>query len=77
MTVRERAAKAGAERGVSQAEIAYAWVAAQPAVTAPIIGVTKLPQLEQALASTKIKLTADEIKALEAPYKPKPVMGHS
>ena len=64
-------------RGVSQAEIAYAWVAAQPAVTAPIIGVTKLPQLEQALASTKIKLTADEIKALEAPYKPKTVMGHS
>jgi aryl-alcohol dehydrogenase (NADP+) len=74
--IADAAADIAAKRGVSHAQVAYAWVAAQPAITAPIIGVTKLPQLDEALASTKLKLTDAEKKALEAPYRPKAVMGH-
>ncbi|MFK8025022.1 MAG: aldo/keto reductase [Ilumatobacter sp.] len=53
------------------AQIALAWVAAKPAVTAPIIGVTKLPQLHDAIASTEIELTDEDVAELEAPYVPR------
>jgi aryl-alcohol dehydrogenase-like predicted oxidoreductase len=46
-------------------------------VTAPIVGATKLYQLEEAAAAVQVKLTADEVTFLEAPYKPHPVLGHS
>jgi aryl-alcohol dehydrogenase-like predicted oxidoreductase len=46
-------------------------------VTAPIVGVTKLPQLEDALASVEVELTADEIERLETPYEPHAIAGHS
>ena len=63
------------ERGVSRAQVALAWVAKHPAVTAPIVGVTKLSQLDDAVASVDVALTADEIRALEAPYTPQPIQG--
>ena len=47
-------------RGVGPAELAIAWVASHPAVTAPIIGVRTLDHLEQALRSQEIKLTVEE-----------------
>ena len=65
------------ERGVSRAQVALAWVAKHPAVTAPIVGVTKLSQLDDAVASVDVTLTADEISALEAPYTPQPIQGMS
>ena len=71
----EAAAKIAADRGVSRAQIALAWVSKHPAVTAPIVGVTKPQQLEDAIASVDIQLTADEIGALESPYTPQPVQG--
>ncbi|WP_341896616.1 hypothetical protein [Ferrovibrio terrae] len=46
-------------------------------VTAPIIGASKMYQLEDALGALAVTLTADEIKALEEPYQPHPVLGHS
>jgi aryl-alcohol dehydrogenase-like predicted oxidoreductase len=63
-------------RGVSMARVAYAWILAKPAVTAPIIGVTKPEQLEDALAATELVLTEAEVAAMEAPYKPHPILGH-
>ncbi len=63
-------------RGVSPAEVALAWLLAQPAVTAPIIGATRLPHLEAAIRSVDLELTPDEIQALEAPYQPHTVRGH-
>ncbi len=68
----EQVAKA---RGVPMAQIAMAWVLAKPEVTAPIVGVSKLSQLEDALAAVALTLTADEITAIEAPYKPLVVTG--
>ena len=72
--VREVAAIAVA-RGVSRAQVALAWVARHPAVTSPIVGVTKPHHLDDALASLDLELTDDEVRRLEAPYTPQPVQG--
>jgi aryl-alcohol dehydrogenase-like predicted oxidoreductase len=71
----ERVGAIAAQRGVARAQIALAWVARHPAVTAPIVGATKPQHLEDAIASTDIVLTADEIRSLEEPYTPQPVSG--
>ncbi len=63
-------------RGVSNAQVAIAWVLAKPGVTAPIVGASKPKHLEDAIAAASLKLTDDEIKALEAHYRPKPVAGN-
>lgn len=63
-------------RGVSPAQIALAWLLAKPAVAAPIIGATKLQHLDDALAALDVQLSDEEIKQLEAPYRPHPVRGH-
>jgi 1-deoxyxylulose-5-phosphate synthase len=47
------------------------------AVTAPIVGATRLSHLEDAVASTSVELSAEEIERLEEPYRPRPVLGHS
>jgi 1-deoxyxylulose-5-phosphate synthase len=57
-------------RGESRAKVALAWVMQKPGVTAPIIGATKLDQLDEAIAATELTLTAEEVKILEAPYTP-------
>jgi aryl-alcohol dehydrogenase-like predicted oxidoreductase len=68
----EQLAKA---RGVPMAQIGLAWVLAKPEVTAPIVGVTKVSQLDDAIGAIDVKLTAEEIAALEAPYTPIKVTG--
>jgi 1-deoxyxylulose-5-phosphate synthase len=70
-------AEVAKERGVSGSQIALAWVLSKSYVTAPIIGATKLDHLDQAIAALDIKLSEDEIKQLEEPYKTHPVLGHS
>jgi aryl-alcohol dehydrogenase (NADP+) len=64
------------ERGVSRAQVALAWVSRHPAVSAPIVGVTKPHHLDDAIASVDLMLTADEVQRLELPYTPQPVQGH-
>ena len=56
------------------AQVALAWALSKPAVTAPIVGATKIKHLEDALGALDVKLSADEIAALEAPYTPKSVV---
>jgi aryl-alcohol dehydrogenase-like predicted oxidoreductase len=65
------------EKGVSNAALAYAWLLHQAGVSSPIIGVSKPGQLEQALEALEIRLNADELGRLAAPYQPHPVIGHS
>jgi aryl-alcohol dehydrogenase-like predicted oxidoreductase len=62
---------------VPNAQIALAWLLAQPGVTAPIIGASKLSHLEDAFAALAITLDEEELKALSAPYRPHPVLGIS
>ena len=73
----ERLAKVAGERGIPMAQVALAWLLTKPAITAPIVGATKLHHLEDAVAAVGLKLTADEVKALEEPYVPHPVLGLS
>ncbi|ABX17810.1 MULTISPECIES: aldo/keto reductase [Burkholderia] len=64
-----------AARNVPRAQVALAWVAQKRGVTAPIVGISKLPQLDDALAALDLKLTDDEIATLERPYVPHAVAG--
>ena len=63
-------------RGVPSAQVALAWLLHKPMVTAPIVGASKAQHLEDAVAAVSLKLTAEEIKALEEPYVPHPIAGH-
>jgi len=66
-----------AERhGRPPAQIAYAWVATRPGITAPIVGISKLHQFDDAIAALEVKLTPEDVALMEAPYQPKPVAGH-
>src|SRR5476649_1009390 len=64
-------------RGVSNMQLALAWVLKNGAITSPIIGTSKPHHLDDALAGLTIKLTDDEVKALEVPYEPKRVLDHA
>jgi aryl-alcohol dehydrogenase-like predicted oxidoreductase len=63
------------KRGVSNAQIALAWMLHQPGITAPIIGATKPHHLEEAVKALDVRLTEDEIAYLEEPYQPHPILG--
>lgn len=63
-------------RGAKMAQVALAWVASHPQVTAPIVGASKTAQLDDAIAALEIELTADEKEKLEAPYVPHAIAGH-
>jgi aryl-alcohol dehydrogenase (NADP+) len=71
----ERVATLAEARGVPRAQIALAWLLSKPVVTSPIVGVTKMQHLEDAIAAVDLKLTAEEIASLEEPYTPHPVVG--
>src|SRR3984885_6475328 len=62
-------------RGISRAQVALAWVLSKPVITAPIVGATKLHHLDDAIAAVDVRLSADEIAALEEPYVPHEVVG--
>jgi aryl-alcohol dehydrogenase-like predicted oxidoreductase len=66
----DRVVEVAGRRGVSPAQIALAWVLRQPGVTAPIVGASKMEQLEQAIAALDIALTDDECRQLEELYEP-------
>jgi aryl-alcohol dehydrogenase (NADP+) len=74
-TVADRVVEIAARRAVKPAQIALAWLLAQPGVTAPIIGASRLSHLDEALEALSIALTADERAFLEEPYQPHPVLG--
>ncbi|MBN2044711.1 MAG: aldo/keto reductase [Anaerolineales bacterium] len=68
--------KLAKEHGAAPAQIALAWLLHKPGVAAPIIGATKMPHLEQAVQALEIKLSGEEIAALETRYQPHPILGH-
>jgi aryl-alcohol dehydrogenase-like predicted oxidoreductase len=75
--VADRVAEVAAGRGVPPAQIALAWLLHKPAVTAPIVGATKLRHVDDALAATTVQLSDEEISRLEELYVPHRVLGHS
>lgn len=73
----DRVSEVAAQRGISNAQVALAWLLSKPAVTAPIIGASKMSHLDDAIHAVEIKLSDEEIAALEEPYRPHPVIGHT
>lgn len=65
------------EHNVGPAQLALAWMLNKPGITAPIIGATKMHQLEELVAVADLKLAPEVIAQLEAPYQPKTILGHS
>jgi 1-deoxyxylulose-5-phosphate synthase len=76
-TVVDRVSEIAHKRGVSNAQVALAWLLQQPGVTAPIIGASKMQHLEEAVASLQLKLDEGERKRLAEPYVPHGILGHS
>ncbi len=72
----DRVSAVAKKHGRPMAQVALAWLLAKPGVTAPIVGASKPGHLDDAVAALSLELDADDIKALEEPYKPKRVMGH-
>ncbi|MBI3264563.1 MAG: aldo/keto reductase, partial [Acidobacteria bacterium] len=66
-SIAERVAELARQRGVTPAQIALAWVLHQPAITSPIVGATKLEQLDQLVAALDSTWTPDECRRLEEP----------
>jgi aryl-alcohol dehydrogenase-like predicted oxidoreductase len=62
--------------GVSRPQAALAWILGSPGVTAPIIGASKPEHLDQAVDAVGVKLSAEQRKMLEEPYRPHRVLGH-
>lgn len=75
--VAERVAEVAKARGVPRAQVALGWLLGKPIVTAPIIGASKPHHLTDAVAALSLKLSAEEIAALEQPYVPHAVAGFS
>jgi aryl-alcohol dehydrogenase-like predicted oxidoreductase len=69
-----RVATIAEARGISMAQIALAWVLAQPGVSAPIVGSTSISHLEDLAASVHIELSPDEIEAISSPYRPQAIV---
>jgi aryl-alcohol dehydrogenase (NADP+) len=74
--VADAVAKVAKAHGVSPTQIACAWILQAPGVTAPIIGATKAHHLKEIFEAAEIKLSAEEVSAIEKPYQPHPILGH-
>ncbi|KAJ7364265.1 aryl-alcohol dehydrogenase [Mycena albidolilacea] len=75
-TIVKRVEEIAKKRGISMAQVSVAWSISKDGVSAPIVGTTSIENLKDAIAATHIKLTEDEIKYLEEPYQPVPILGH-
>ena len=72
----DRLAEVAAERGAPPAQVALAWLLSRSGVTAPIIGATRLGHVTDALAASRLILTEEDLRRLQEPYVPHPVLGH-
>jgi aryl-alcohol dehydrogenase-like predicted oxidoreductase len=71
----ERVAEVAAERGVSRAQVALAWMLTKPFISSPIVGATKPHHLTDAVAAVELELSTDDIARLEEPYTPHAIAG--
>ena len=62
--------------GRPPAQVALAWLLAKPGVTAPIVGVSRLSHLDDAVAALDVALEDSHMATLEAPYVPHAIIGH-
>jgi 1-deoxyxylulose-5-phosphate synthase len=72
----DRVVAIASQHNVKPAQVALAWMLHKPGISAPIIGASKMSHLDDAVGAVDVRLTDDEIAALEAPYTPRPIAGH-
>ena len=72
----ERTEEIAKEKAVTTSQISLAWLL-HKGVSAPIIGATKVEHVEESAASTELKLSSDDMKRLEEPYRLHPILGHN
>jgi 1-deoxyxylulose-5-phosphate synthase len=77
VTTINRVVDTAEKHGVKPANIALAWMLSKPYITSPIIGATKMYQLEDAVSSLELRLSEEDITFLEEPYQPRPISGHT
>jgi aryl-alcohol dehydrogenase-like predicted oxidoreductase len=73
----DRLGQVAEKRGIPRAQAALAWLLAKPGITAPIVGASKPHHLDDAVAALSVRLTQEEMTALEELYIPHPVLGFS
>ena len=73
--IAQRVEAIAAQKGVSRAQVALAWLLHKPAVTAPIIGSSRAEQLADLVKAVEVELSTEEIAELETVYQPHPVVG--
>jgi 1-deoxyxylulose-5-phosphate synthase len=74
--IADRVVEVAKRKNALPIQIALAWILRQPGVTAPIVGASKLEQLEQLLAGVDVHLTDEDATYLEERYQPHRVLGH-
>jgi aryl-alcohol dehydrogenase (NADP+) len=74
-TVADRVVQLAARLGVKPTQVALAWLLSKPAVTAPIVGASKLSHIDQAVGALNVRLSADDVAFVEEPYQPHRVLG--
>ncbi len=73
--VADRVVEVASRHAVKPTQVALAWLLSRPGLTAPIVGASKLPHLDDAVAALEVTLSSDDLAYLEAPYRPHPVLG--
>ncbi len=73
----DRVKEVAGQKGVSAAQIALAWMLHKPGISSPIIGASKMYQLDEAIAATDIEMSAEDMAYIEEPYVPHAILGHS
>ena len=74
-TIADRVVEVARERGVKPAQVALAWILRQRGVTAPIVGATRLEQLDELVDALDLRLSDEDCRRLEERYRPHPVLG--
>lgn len=74
--IADRVVEVAKKKGVLPIQVALAWILGKPGIAAPIISATKMEQLDQLIAGVSVKLSSEEIRAVEEPYTPHPILGH-
>lgn len=76
IAINEAVHKLAQKKGVSMAQISLAWLLHKPNVN-PIVGSTKLENIEDLVAAIDVKLSDEELKQIEEPYVPRAISGHT
>jgi aryl-alcohol dehydrogenase-like predicted oxidoreductase len=74
--VLERLEEVAKEKGVKPAQLALAWLLSKKEVASPVVGPTRVEQLEELVEAVAVKVKSADVKRLEEPYSPHPVLGH-